>query len=858
MFASLTNFASGLLDRTPLDHAALRSDDTIVSYGELIGRVAQRQQEFGLDQRSVVLLTGDTSIDWVVSYLALIEAGHVPLLAGDHTAELVAAWRPAAIITADAEGDRLVIERSSHPALDLHPDLALLLSTSGSTGNPKLVRLSHDNLASNARSIASFLDLRSSDRGITALPLHYCYGLSVLHSHLEVGASVVLTSASVVDPCFSEAMRRHAVTNVAGVPHTFDLLEQAGADRLHTPSLRFLTQAGGKMAPDAVRRWVDRTESWGTDFFVMYGQTEATARMAYLPPDVARRRPEAIGIAVPNGELHLDTSAAADAGSGVGELVYRGPNVMLGYATTAADLGLGRTVHELRTGDLARFHADDGVFEIVGRRARFVKPFGLRIDLDALELRLSSEPFAHDVAIGGDDDGIVICAPGADEALVRSWGTERTGLPASRLSIDVESPIPRTPSGKVDYGSITQSRPEPGTAPAETALADPTSVPTADATDAVRATFARVLGRPDVDGDDTFVSLGGDSLSYIECSIQLESILGRLPADWHLCPIDALQTRHRGRFLTRIDTTVLLRVIGICAVVATHMHLRFVPGGAHLMLAVVGYNLSRFMLPIADTRARILAGLRTVARVAVPTVVWVAGGLLLGASYGAGTLLLVNNYVGPRSHRQDHWHFWFIEVFIQATLALTILLAIRPVRNLERRLPYLFPLGLLGLALLARMEWAQMGDWYNLRYRTHGVAWFLVLGWLMHRSDTLPKRATTAAICLLTVPGFFHYAPREWFITVGLLVLLFWREVPFPRLAVRPVAALASASMWIYISHFAIWPPMVDLLGVRLAYVATIGAGVGIWALSERVVDLARSTTTWRRVATRYGVVRIP
>ncbi|MGB0115013.1 MAG: AMP-binding protein, partial [Ilumatobacteraceae bacterium] len=189
MFASLTNFASGLLDRTPLDHAALRSDDTIVSYGELIGRVAQRQQEFGLDQRSVVLLTGDTSIDWVVSYLALIEAGHVPLLAGDHTPELVAAWRPAAIITADAEGDRPVIERSSHPALDLHPDLALLLSTSGSTGNPKLVRLSHDNLASNARSIASFLDLRSSDRGITALPLHYCYGLSVLHSHLEVGAS---------------------------------------------------------------------------------------------------------------------------------------------------------------------------------------------------------------------------------------------------------------------------------------------------------------------------------------------------------------------------------------------------------------------------------------------------------------------------------------------------------------------------------------------------------------------------------------------------------------------------------------------------------------------------------------------
>ena len=174
----------------------------------------------------------------------------------------------------------------------LHPELALLLSTSGSTGSPKLVRLSDRNVSSNAHTIGSYLELTPDDRGITALPLHYCYGLSVLHSHLAAGASVVLTDASVVDPCFTDALQAHGVTNVAGVPHTFELLERSGRDRLNVPTLRFITQAGGRMAPDRVEQWVRRAERWGAKFYVMYGQTEATARMAYLPPEIARRRPE--------------------------------------------------------------------------------------------------------------------------------------------------------------------------------------------------------------------------------------------------------------------------------------------------------------------------------------------------------------------------------------------------------------------------------------------------------------------------------------------------------------------------------------------------------------------------------------
>src|SRR5690606_26812802 len=232
---------------------------------------------------------------------------------------------------------------------------------------------SHENVSSNARSIAAFLDLTPQDCGVTSLPLHYCYGLSVLHSHLVAGASISLTTASVVDPCFRDALVRHGVTNIAGVPHTFDLLDRAGPETIHVPSLRFVTQAGGKLPADSVVRWADRLSGWGAEFFVMYGQTEATARMAYLPPRLASRHPGAIGRPIDGGDFRIDPIEGDDRGdeAGVGELVYSGPNVMLGYATTAADLASGRDIDELRTGDLARFDSVDGVYEIVGRRARF-------------------------------------------------------------------------------------------------------------------------------------------------------------------------------------------------------------------------------------------------------------------------------------------------------------------------------------------------------------------------------------------------------------------------------------------------------------------------------------------------------
>ena len=544
--------------------AALLQGDEVVTFGELAARVARRQDELALAERSLVVLKASNSIEFVTTYLAVLAGDHVPLLAGDHAEQLATTWAADALV--DVDGDELhVMRRPGAAERVLHPELALLLSTSGSTGSPKLVRLSHANILSNAAAIASYLGLTAADRGITTLPLHYCYGLSVLHSHLLVGGSIVTLTASVVDPCFAAAMRRHEVTNVAGVPHTYELLEHAGPELVHVPSLRFMTQAGGRLRPDRVQEWLARTRAVGRRA-LRHVRADRGHGAHGVPP--ARG-----GLPSPPGDREADPRRRARAAT-------RSPGCPTASASscTAAptscsatrhrrpDLARGAELDELATGDLARFHADAGVFEIVGRRSRFVKPFGLRVDLDAVEADLASAGI--DSVVAGDDERIVVCAPSARSDDVRRRVADLTGLPLGSVHVDTLA-VPRTPAGKVDYEGVLRRRAgDSGDGIAPSSGEQPSSV---------AAVYGTVLGRSNVSTDSTFVSLGGDSLSYVECSVRLERLLGHLPRDWHLTPVAELEAVEQRRGIARLDTTALLRTAGILAVVATHMHAVVLP-----------------------------------------------------------------------------------------------------------------------------------------------------------------------------------------------------------------------------------------------------------------------------------------
>ncbi|MFE5836508.1 AMP-binding protein [Arthrobacter sp. NPDC056493] len=818
------------------DRPAILTDNLTLTYRELASRVDALALRLGT-QRRLVALAAANDVDSLVAYLAALVAGHpLILLPEDKPAaleSLVAAYDPDVVLRS-SHGQTLFEERRAGTRHELHPDLALLLSTSGSTGSPKLVRLSAANLQANAESIAEYLDIAQADRAATTLPMSYCYGLSVINSHLLRGAGLVLTDLSVVDPCFWELFRTGGATSFAAVPYTFELLERVGFTGMDLPGLRYVTQAGGRLAPERVQSYAELGRRRGWELFVMYGQTEATARMAYLPPGLADEHPGAIGVPVPGGAFRIEPVPGLEHG----ELVYTGPNVMLGYAETPEDLAAGRTVHELRTGDLARRHPA-GVYEVVGRRSRFVKIVGLRVDLGQVERILAD--LGVEAASAGTDQGLVVAVEGShDTQLLAKVLAQGIGLPRTALELHAVEHLPRLATGKVDYPAVL--------ALSQTAIPQPE--PAAGGPDGVRRIFRDTLEREDIRDGDTFVSLGGDSLSYVATSVRLEQLLGHLPADWHVTPVrDLEQRRDRNsagrmrRFFAPLETGIVLRAVAIVLIVSTHVGLMKWPGMAHVLMAVAGYNFARFQLG-GERLPRLRRQLTSLARVALPSMAFIGAGYLITDRYTLANVLLLNSIVGPEEVTTQ-WHFWFIEVLVYILLGMAALLAIPWADRAERRFPLLFPLALTGLALLGRYDIVDPGIPHP-----SPTLWLFALGWAIARTRTVVQRCTASVLAVLTVPGyFFGDTHRELTLIVGILLLTWLPAIPVPRGLQRLVILLASASLYAYLVHWLVYP-LLDAISPALAVAASLAAGIAYWALCTRVVGLL-SRRSWVSLRSR-------
>ncbi|MGX8910014.1 AMP-binding protein [Streptomyces netropsis] len=827
------------------DRTALITPDGEVSYRELAARVAATARRLGRDRR-LVLLTGANTAEALVFYLAALTAGHPLLLVPGDSAEtvrsLVAAYDPD-IVVRPADGERAIHERRAGSAHVLHPDLALLLSTSGSTGSPKLVRLSHENLRANAESIAAYLDIRDSDRAATTLPMHYCYGLSVLNSHLLRGAGLILTDLSVADPRFWDLFRAHRGSTFAGVPYTFDLLDRVGFADMRLPHLRYITQAGGRLAPERVTHYAALGRRAGWDLFVMYGQTEATARMAYLPPGLAAAHPRAIGVPIPGGSFRLRPLAdqtfdhADPPGDGIGELVYSGPNVMLGYAESPADLRLGRTVRELRTGDLAR-RTDDGLYEVVGRSSRFVKILGLRVDPQRVEAMLERHGVTA-YCTGDDEELVVAVADDVDTGQVRRLAAGACGLPARAVRVCVLAELPRLASGKPDYRTVRERTRRPEVVPAAT-TASPSAQPPTDAERTDPASlcrlYAEILDRAEVTEDSTFVGLGGDSLCYVEMSLRLERLLGRLPADWHELTIRELCRPHRRRAGRRrtLETGVALRAVAIVLIVGSHIPLFMVQGGAHVLLGVAGFNFARFHLTATARRERLRHTWHSIGRIVAPSVAWIALAVLLTPGYDPENLFLLNSVLGSHEGRQE-WHYWFVEALVYFLIATVLCLAVPALDRAERRWPFAFPAVLAALALVTRYN--LLG--FDLRVRHLAavvVFWLFALGWAAAKASTVWQRLLVTAAVLATVPGLFpDQQQREIVVMAGLTLLVWIPTLPSLGPLNRVAGVLASSSLYIYLTHWQVYPLLADRSPLS-ALLLSLAVGIGYATVATRVM----------------------
>ncbi len=818
--------------------ALVSGDGDVLDYAAL-ARAADAV--FDLPRGTPVLLALDNHPAAIIAYIGALRRGLPAIVtaAGETTADreradrLIAAFRPAARWSVARGVERL---RDPADAPATHPDLALLLSTSGSTGATKLVRLSARAVDANARAIVAGLALTADERAITTLPPSYAYGLSVIHSHLAVGATIILYAGSVVDPAFRAAIECHGATSLSGVPHSYELLDRAGLLDSLPETLRTLTQAGGRLAPELVASVATRARAAGKRFVVMYGQTEAVARIATLEVDPGRVVAGAIGRAIPGGALALVDPETGAPATGAGELVYTGPNLMMGYAEAAADLARGHELTALRTGDLAE-RLPDGSYRVTGRRSRFIKPFGLRVALDAVEQRLAAAGVSAVAA--GDDSLLVVAvlAPG-DVAAAERLVADQLGLPASHRAVLALDAVPRLASGKVDYPALLAA----GRAAAASGRAA--------AAGALRAALADALGRERVADDDTFRSLAGDSLSYVRASLAVEKVLGTLPDRWEEMTVARLEAFAR-RAVPRPDpdfrwvaTDVLLRPAAIALVVASHVlgdpANRAIKGGALALMILAGYGLARFQSRRLLGAARWGVIRDYLLRVLLPYLAILAVYRVLTPNrFGWQTLLLLGNVVhdpGVRSMAQ----FWFIPALFHCTLALLLLLAIPPVRRRAERSGWAIGFPLLSLALAVKVAGlALRGAVPADDFSTDAWAYAIALGWLASYAETGAQRWTVILVTALVAAIDWGASDSHAVIACALVAALLLT----PRMLVRHEAAallgyLARSSLFAYLTQGITIHLLRDRLGidgVAPNVVAALTVGALAYAAWERL-----------------------
>jgi len=285
--------------------------------------------------------------------------------------------------------------------------------------------------------------------------MYYSFGLSIINSHLLKGATLLLTSYSIIQKEFWNFLKTEQATSLSGVPYTYEILKRLRFFRMDLPSIKTLTQAGGKLNVELNREFAEYCQSTDRSFFAMYGQTEATARMSYLPCQQSISKLGSIGIAIPGGEFYLidENGDVINEYDRVGELVYLGKNVSLGYAECGDDLMLGdENYGTLYTGDLAKMDTDK-YYYIVGRKKRFIKLFGNRVNLDETEQLLKS--LILDCACTGVDDKMVIFITEAERLdEVKKYISTKTGINYSGFEVKYVDTIPKNSSGKTIYSKL--------------------------------------------------------------------------------------------------------------------------------------------------------------------------------------------------------------------------------------------------------------------------------------------------------------------------------------------------------------------------------------------------------------------
>jgi len=424
-----------------------------LTYADLDREVEELAEKLQRASKKFALLPIRRNLASVIWYLGLLRAGHAVALCDRLEPRMMQQYFPNFVVLPEDSGLeppylKTVVKRGfaifeDEQEYPIEPRLAVMMQTSGSTRIPKFARLSTYNVAFGALQVVASLDITDADRAISSLPFSHIYGLSVLHSHLFAGASIILTERPIVDRAFWSHVADYNVTSLAGVPWTYEALMGSRLLPKCMGPLKKLTQSAGRLSPEC-RRWLVESCRDTRAVYFMYGQTEAAGRITVLPPEVIDTM-GSVGYVVPGGGLKCDPD---------GQVIFSGPNVMLGYAYSRKDLASGDDFHGvLPTGDFGKL-GPDGRLYLGGRKDRLCKLFGLRFNLDDIEAEFRA---AGAVAVIADSKGLFVFAENVSSDVVRRRANaiaNALGVPMGAFHVASVAQLPRNKTGKILYSAL--------------------------------------------------------------------------------------------------------------------------------------------------------------------------------------------------------------------------------------------------------------------------------------------------------------------------------------------------------------------------------------------------------------------
>jgi long-chain acyl-CoA synthetase len=429
-----------------------------------------------IEPESVCLMICDISEMTIIYYIGLIRKRITTILLDENLGQpkiekVISLYSPNYIICPSAVNviskhfeiietlEHFVIHQNNSEGYSKSfQNTALCLTTSGSTGSVKFVRLSLGNIESNTESIIKAIGINQNQITITTLPISYSYGLSVVNTSLEVGGTLIVNSSPVTSREFWQRVTEYSVNVLSGVPYTYEQLSRISSEFLERTKIRKFTQAGGKLNKSVREHFKMIVKKTNSSFYVMYGQTEATARMAVLPPEDFNDFENAIGFAIPGGVLTVrdETGSKIEIPGVIGEICFEGPNIFQGYATNRADLIENQPeVQILKTGDLGYFDRE-GRFFITGRLKRITKLLGKRIDLEEVEHFLLEQGI-ETICVEHQDRLFVVSTLAEIPIEIQARLLEYLRISPLLVIFESIPDIPRLISGKVDYGSVINS-----------------------------------------------------------------------------------------------------------------------------------------------------------------------------------------------------------------------------------------------------------------------------------------------------------------------------------------------------------------------------------------------------------------